>query len=177
MDRRTSIRNLAIISAGAVFLPSCVPDEKKSSLSLKHIKIGGKDEAFLAELSEAILPKTATPGSKDLSAHAFALMMVDDCFSPENQDKFTKGLTGFHEFTEKKFDKAFIKCNPSEKMELLKSIEEKKDIPENTAFFYNSMKRLTIQAFTTSEYYLTKVQVYKLAPGKFYGCVPVNKTS
>jgi Gluconate 2-dehydrogenase subunit 3 len=177
MNRRSGIKTLIIISAGAALLPSCLQDKKKSSLSLKNIKIDDKEEELLSELSETIIPKTDTPGAKDVSAHLFALMMIDDCYPPGSQGKFQKGLTEFEEFTQKKFDKSFTKFTPSERAELLKSIENKNDIPENVAFFYNSMKRLTIQAFTTSEYYLTKVQVYKLVPGKFYGCVPVKKTS
>ncbi|MEO6330073.1 MAG: gluconate 2-dehydrogenase subunit 3 family protein [Ginsengibacter sp.] len=177
MDRRSSIKTLLIFSAGAALLPSCMEEEKRSSLSLKNIKINGKDEELLAELSETIIPKTDTPGAKDISTHLFALMMVDDCYTKENQDKFAKGLKEFEDFTKKKFDKSFVKCTPSERSEILKSIESKKDIPENVASFYNNIKRLTVQAFTTSEYYLTKVQVYKLVPGKFYGCVPVKKAS
>jgi hypothetical protein len=177
MDRRSSIKNLIIISAGAALLPSCLQENKKSSISLKNIKIDGKDEELLSELSETIIPKTDTPGAKDVSAHLFALMMIDDCYVPAGQDKFVKGLKDFEEFSKKKSDKPFVKCTPSQKQEILQSIESKKDIPENVAFFYNTTKRLTVQAFTESKYYLTKVQVYELVPGKFYGCVPVKKAS
>lgn len=177
MNRRSSIKNLIIISAGAALLPSCLQDKKKSSLSLKNIKIDGKDEDILSVLSETIIPKTSAPGAKDVSAHLFALMMIDDCYDPSAQDKFVKGLKAFEELSEKKFNKSFQKCTPSERANLLKSIESKNNIPENVAFFYNTMKRLTIQAFTSSEYYLTKVHVYQLVPGKFYGCVPVKKAS
>jgi len=177
MDRRSSIKNLIIISAGAALLPSCLRENKKPSISLKNIKIDGKDEELLSELSETIIPKTDTPGAKDVSAHLFALMMIDDCYPPDGQDKFVKGLKEFDEFSKKKFNKSFVKCSSTERADILKSIESKKDIPENVAFFYNTTKRLTVQAFTESKYYLTKVQVYELIPGKFYGCVPVKKAS
>jgi Gluconate 2-dehydrogenase subunit 3 len=177
MNRRATIKSLLIISGGAVLLPSCLQDEKKSSLSLKNIKADGKDENLLAEISETIIPKTNTSGAKDVSAHLFALMMVDECFAPADQDKFIKGLKEFDEFSKKKFDKSFVKCSPSERTEVLQSIESKKNIPGNMAFFYTTMKRLTIQAFTSSKYYLTNVHVYQLVPGKFYGCVPVKKAS
>jgi hypothetical protein len=177
MNRRSSIKTLLIISAGAAILPSCLQDKEKSSLSLKNIKINDKEAELLSELSETIIPKTGTPGAKEVSAHLFALMMIDNCYAADDQNKFAKGLEGFEEFTKKKFDKSFLKCTPFERTEILKSVESKKDIPDKVAFFYNTMKRLTIQAFTSSEYYLTKVQVYKLAPGKFYGCVPVKKAS
>jgi len=175
MNRRSGIKTLLIISAGTAFLPSCLQEKKKSSLSFKNIKIDDKDGELLSEFSETIIPTTVTPGAKDVSAHLFALKMIDDCFSPADQDKFQKGLKEFEEFTKNKYDKSFANCTPSERSELLKPFENKNGTTENAAFFYNTMKRLTIQAFTTSEYYLTKVQVYKLVPGKFYGCVPVKK--
>ena len=179
MNRRSGIKTLIIISSRE--LPSCLPvyskTKKKSSLSLKNIKIDDKEEELLSELSETIIPKTNTPGAKDVSAHLFALMMIDDCYPPDGQDKFVNGLKQFDELTKKKFDKSFVKCTPSERTEILKSIESKKDIPENVAFFYSTIKRLTVQAYTSSEYYLTKVHVYQLVPGKFYGCVPVKKAS
>lgn len=177
MNRRSGIKTLLIISAGAALLPSCLQDEKKLSLTLKNIKIDGRDEELLSEVSETIIPKTNTPGAKDVSAHLFALMMIDDCDDPADQDKFVKGLKEFQDFSRKKFDKSFVKCTPAEKGELLKSIESGNTIPENVAFFYSTIKRLTVQAYTSSEYYLTKVHVYQLVPGKFYGCVPVKKAS
>ena len=177
MDRRSGLKALIIISTGAVLIPSCLQDKKKSSLSLKNIKIDAGEEELLSGLSETIIPKTSTPGAGDVSAHLFALLMIDDCFPPDDQDKFQKGLTEFEALTKKKFGNSFTKCTPSERTELLQSIENKNDIHPNVAFFYNTMKMLTIQAFTSSEYYLTKVQVYKLVPGKFYGCIPVKKAS
>ncbi len=177
MDRRASIKTLLIISAGTALMPSCMQEEEKSSVALENIKINRSEENLLAEISETIIPKTDTPGAKDVSAHLFALMMVDDCYPTDSQDKFIKGMKEFKSLSKKKFDKSFEKCTPAERTQILSEIESKKDIPENLDFFYNSIKRLTVQAFTTSEYYLTKVHEYKLVPGKFYGCVPVKKAS
>ncbi len=174
MDRRLSIKTLFIISAGAALLPSCSQNDAKSSLSLKNIRIDGKEETLLAAISKTIIPKTSTPGAGDVSAHLFALMMVDDCYPPDAQDKFLKGMNEFEDFSKKKLNKSFVKSTSAEREELLQSIEDKKEIPGNVASFYNSMRRLTLQAYTTSEYYLTQVQGYKLVPGKFQGCVPVK---
>ena len=177
MDRRSGIKTLLIISTGLALIPSCLQEDKKSSISLKNIQIDGKDEELLSALCDTLIPKTDTPGAKDISAHLFALMMVDDCYPPDSREKFIKGLKGFEELSKKKFNKSFLRTSLEEKSQLLKTIENKNDINENVAFFYNNMKRLTIQAFSSSQYFLTKVQVYQLVPGKFYGCVPVNKSS
>ena len=106
MDRRSSIKTFIIISAGAALLPSCLQDKKKS-LSLKKIKIDDNEEELLSGLSETIIPKTGTPGAGDVSAHLFALMMIDDCFPPDGQDKFQKGLTAFDELSKKKSGNSF----------------------------------------------------------------------
>ncbi len=177
MDRRSSIKTLLIISAGTALLPSCLHEDRKASLLLKNIKINGYDEDLLAEVSETIVPKTNKPGAKDISAHLFALMMIDDCYAPADQDQFVKGLKGFEDFSKKKSNNSFLKCTPSQKKEILQSIESKQGISENIAFFYGTIKKLTIQALTSSQYYLTKVHVYQLVPGKFYGCVPVKQAS
>ena len=177
MDRRLSMKTLLIISAGVAVLPSCLHEEKKTSVSLKKIKIDGNDEELFSNVCETIIPTTDTPGAKDVSALLFALMMIDDCYAPAEQDKFVNGLKGFKEFSKNKFDQSFVKCTPSQKQEILESIETKKDVPDDVAYFYSVTKKLTIQAFTSSKYYLTKVHVYQLVPGKFYGCVPVKNAS
>jgi Gluconate 2-dehydrogenase subunit 3 len=177
MDRRSGIKKLLIISAGVALLPSCLHEEKKTSLSLKNIKIDGRDEELLWEISGTIIPKTDSPGAKDVSAHLFALMMIDDCYAPADQDKFVKGLNDFREFAEKKSGNSFVKCSGSQKKEILQFIESKKGVPDDMAFFYSTTKKLAIQAFTSSQYYLTKVHLYQLVPGKFYGCVPVKQAS
>jgi Gluconate 2-dehydrogenase subunit 3 len=176
MNRRTGIKTLLIISAAATLMPQCLQTKKKT-LPLKNLSINEDEEATLVQLSDDIIPSTGTPGAKDVAAHVFAIMMVDDCFPPVEQKKFQKGLGDFEDLASKKFNRSFSSCQPAERMELLKTIGGKNGITEDATFFYNAVKRLTIQAYTSSEYYLTKVQGYKLVPGRFYGCVPVHKAS
>jgi len=89
-NRRIAIQQLLLIWAGVALLPSCLQNEQKVSIPLKMIRIDPDDESMLAELAETILPKTDTPGAKDLSAHLFALKMVDDCYSKVNQEKYIR---------------------------------------------------------------------------------------
>jgi hypothetical protein len=156
-------------------MPSCIQEKRKASISLKNIVISGNQEDFLADFAEMIIPKTSTPGAKDISSHIFALMMVDDCYAPEVQKKFMNGLNQFESIAKSRFGTSFSKCSQPEKVELLKAMEGKAGIPDETLLFYNSMKRLTIQSFTTSQYYLTNIHVYELVPSRFHGCVAVTK--
>ena len=174
MKRRTAIRNVMIISAGAGLLPSCM-QESNSSIPLKNISVSASEEKMLAELTEVIIPNTNNfIGAKDLKAHEFMLTMIDDCARPEEQKKFTDGLKDFDKLSHDKFGQLFTSYTPDQKRLLLADIEKKKDIPENVLKFYETVKRYTVQSFTSSEKYLLDIRKYKQTPGgDFKGCVPV----
>jgi hypothetical protein len=174
MNRRTAIRNVIIISAGAGLLPCCVQGDK-SGIPLKNISLSGSQEKMLAALTEAIIPQTKNfIGARDLKAHEFVLTMIDDCASPEDQKKFADGLKGFDKLSHDKSGQLFTGYTAEQKHSLLSDIESKKDIPEDVLQFYGTVKRYTVQCFTSSKEYLTGIRKYKMVPGPdFKGCVPV----
>ncbi len=173
-NRRVAIQQLLAIWAGVALLPSCLHTDEKVSVPLKLIHIDPSDETMLAELAETILPKTDTPGAKDLAAHLFALKMVDDCFTKDNQQKYVQGMKDFESYVMKKTGKSFAECNLAERQTTVAELDKQKTATDNMAFFYQSTKKLTVQAYTTCEYYLTKIRGYKMIPGKFQGCVPLK---
>src|SRR5260221_10554467 len=177
MNRRTAIRNVVIISTGSTLLPSCLHNDE-TLFPLKNISLTGSQQDMLAALSETIIPKTKNfIGAKDLKAHEFVMTMVDDCYPPDAQKKFTDGLIQFDKLAKDKLSESFIKADAKEKNELLAAIESKKDIPEDALQFYQKVKGHTVQAFTSSKEYLIDVKHYKIVPGgNFKGCVPVKKS-
>ncbi|MEO5683657.1 MAG: gluconate 2-dehydrogenase subunit 3 family protein [Chitinophagaceae bacterium] len=178
VTRRKAIQQFLFVSAGVAILPACLQDDKsKSAILLKNFQVSGQQEKMLEELTETIIPTTATPGAKAVSAHLFALKMLDDCYKKEDQQQFMKGLTAFDKTAQEKFDQPFLKCNKTQRDTLLAAIDGKKDLPAELAFFYTTAKKLTIQAYTGSRFYLTSVQVYKMIPGKYRGCIPVKNHS
>lgn len=174
VTRRSAIRQLFCISAGALIIPSCMQDKSKSSILLKNISIDANQEKLVAELAETIIPTTSTPGAKDIYAHLFALKMLDDCYKKEDQQKFVKGLEEFQKRSKKELDRSFSEASAPERHSLLGKIEANKDSKDDLTYFYSTVKRLTIQAYTTSQYYMTKVQVYEMVPSRYHGCVPIK---
>jgi Gluconate 2-dehydrogenase subunit 3 len=177
MQRRTVIKQLAFASGALLLIPSCMQSKNETSISLKKIKIDADQEKILAALTETIIPETGSPGAKAVLAHLFVLMMVDDCYTSADQQKFITGLKNFEANTKKQYSKSFINCTAVERELLLTELETKKSGDEELAYFYTTVKKLTIQAFTTSQYFLTEVKEYKLIPGHFSGCVPVKDVS
>ena len=173
VSRRHALRQLACVSIGAVLIPSCMEDKSKSSLLLKHLKVTASDEQMLAELCEIILPKSGTPGAKDIGAHLFVLTMVDDCSNAEQQKSFIKGMEDFTALCKKTTGKALVDCTTEERKKITEAIVASGEHQPELLQFLDSVKRRTIQAYTTSEFFLTKIQVYELVPGRYHGCVPV----
>lgn len=175
MNRRTAIRNVVIISAGAGLLPSCVNDDK-STIVLKNISLTHSQEKMLSALTETIIPQTNNfIGAKDLKSHEFVLTMVDDCLSPEEQKQFQDGLKAFDKLSHDKYGQLFTSYTPEQKKSLLTALESKKDIPEDALKFYQTVKRYTVQSFTSSKDYMTNIRKYKMVPGpNFKGCVKVS---
>lgn len=177
VSRRSLLKNLLIVTGGMLVLPACVQDKSKAGILLNNMEVSADHEALLAEIAETIIPATDTPGAKDLYAHLFALKMVDDLSTKEEQDQFLRGLKEIDALSKKRLDTSFTKATVEQRETLLKSISTDADVSEDVKAFYKKLKGLTIQAYTTSKFYLTEVQPYKLNPGFFKGCEPVKPSN
>ena len=201
MDRRTVIKNLALLIAGATVLPSCVSNSKKSNIHLNHLSITEEQEKLIGDVCETIIPKTDTPGAKDLHLHLFVIKMLDDCYNKEDQQVFMTGMEQFQSMVKAKYDKEFGALDVKDQEALLTNIEvqsnpkaheikpqvvnpkpqehiqkpqKKHDaIPLNA--FYWDLKQQTLFAYTTSQYFMTKQVVYELVPGRWNAHFPVKK--
>jgi len=167
INRRSVIKYFVLISAGTIFLPSCKNDNKKNSAAFKNIPIDEDQQATLAEIAETIIPATDTPGAKEVSAHIFALQMLNDCYDQNDRDKFIKGMKQFEDNVEKKYKKTFTECSVSEREAIVAAANSQMDKEDDDTFFFKTLKQLTVRAYTNSKYYLTNVEVYRLVPGKY----------
>ncbi|MND92526.1 hypothetical protein D3C87_393950 [compost metagenome] len=161
MNRRTAIKQFFIIAGGLTILSSCLNDGG-ASIVLNKLKLSAEDEQFLADLVDVLIPKTDTPGGKDLNLHLFVIKMVDDCESPENQEKFVSGFN--------KLRKQLNLANGKETENKLANLTDKTD--EKT--FFEIFKSRAIQGYMNSEYVMKNKVIYKLIPGPYNGAVKIN---
>jgi hypothetical protein len=173
MKRRIAIRNLVLLSAGAAMLNSCAG---KEAVVYHNIPLTNGQADMLSELAETIIPTTPDfIGAKDLQATEFTLMMIDDMGTPEQHKLFLEGMQNFDEACKTKTGSTFTAASKEQRHAFLATLEdgETRDQAEGIQLFYGAVKHFTIESFTTSEAYLTKVKNYSLIPEKFQGCVPV----
>jgi hypothetical protein len=174
VNRRSAIKQLLYVSAGMALLPACLQHTSRASLTLKNIQVDGDQEKMLAELVETIIPATTTPGAKALSAHLFTLIMMDDCYKKEEQQQWISGLKAFEQASKKLNGRSFLESTTAQREAVLTAMEAGWNNKDDVSFFYRTTKHLTIQAYTSSKYFLTNVNIYELVPARFKGCVPLK---
>lgn len=183
MNRRTVIKNLALVIGGAVLLPSCISHDGTSYVQLKHVNIDEDQQRLIADVAETIIPKTNTPGAKDLNLPAFVLKMIDDCYDKKGQQAFVAGLNAFTSMVKTKYGKGFGGLDVKQREAILADLEKsanaakapKPATPDPITGFYWDVKRQTIFGYTTSQYFMTKQIVYELVPGRYIVHYPVKK--
>lgn len=177
MNRRTVFKHLAVASAAALILPSCVSDPKKVSVALNNLNVNGDEEKMLGDIADVIIPAADTPGARAVQAHLFALIMVDDCLSRGEQEKYLKGMRCFNDALKSLTGRSFSDSSPQVRLEMLTTLEEHRDeLSEDTKFFYNKTRSYIVQGYLSSQHFLTDVKPYQLVPGPvFEGCKPVDQ--
>jgi len=179
MNRRHALRHIALISGGLALIPSCDFSKDDILAAYENLRVTATQKALLASISDSIIPAGEIKGALDLAVPDFILVMVNDCFTKENQEKFTAGLQAFPEYAEKTAGKKFADLSAKEKETFLlqglaltgdETTSEGKLLAQ-VGYFLSSTKRFTIQGYMASEYIQTEIIPYSLIPGEYNGAV------
>jgi hypothetical protein len=174
IDRRTAIRQLALLSACAAVLPSCMGNHSRPDLALNNFTVNGDGQRTIDALTATLIPTTDTPGARQTGASLFIFKMLDDCSSKKDQDNFFKGMKELDEVSRTTTGGTFVEANGVQREAILTGIGGKQFPGDQLNFFYSIARKLTILSYSSSQFFLTKVHVYELVPGRWHGCVPVT---
>jgi gluconate 2-dehydrogenase gamma chain len=184
IDRREALRKTALLMGAAVsasamagILNGC---KSAPDLNYKPVFFNEEQARLVSELSGIILPKTDTPGAKEVGVPNFIDKMLKECYKKEDQERFLTGLTAFEEDAKKTYGDSFIYCKPEDQLALAKktneaAVKEKKENPTAKRPFFLMAKELTMLGYFTSEPGATKVLQYEAVPGSYKGCIPLSE--
>ncbi len=139
---------------------------------------------MISEMTERILPKTKTPGAKDLHIDKFIDKMLKDLLAPEEQTDFLRGMEAFESACVKQYGKKFVDCTTAQQDELLRKMDKEAAklppsvwgirlaAPAPTPFF-RRVKDLTLLGYFTSEQVGMNVLSYDPLPGGYVACLPL----
>lgn len=187
MNRRTAITHVATMLGGAFSAPTLLAmkrweDHQPSENLPAGFSLTENQKLIVAEVAEAIIPKTATPGAKDVGVPAFIVMMLQDCYKTPEHKSFVEGLNKLEK-------KEFLDLNADQRNALLVQVEAD-SVEEMKAYqvqqtkmgdnedreqmaaqakglpFWRLIKELTMLGYFTSEQGIKSSFEYVPIPGK-----------
>ncbi len=173
MKRRAVFSTLGLSALGVGALPSWANAWTPSKINKDSLLLKAAEEDLLADLTEVIIPETSTPGAKTLEISKFIKTMISDVHSKDDQTKFKSGLGKVEEITRVLYGKSYSECSKEQKMHLLQGLNLSSE--KDQKWFFDTVKRLSVQAYTTSEYYMINIAKFEFAPARYYGCVPLTQ--
>lgn len=203
MNRRSAIKNISIgvgitVSSGTLMsvLSGCKSDTSTSTDTSTSDFLNIEDAGFVEEVLDIILPKTDTPGAKDLGIIRYVNAVLKELYETEDQKAFRKGLNYFQDIVKSKSDSEsttdragltavlddWIGTKNEDKRE---EIGELLYTPKNEVAakdqkkyhiyqFLSNVKWLGIRAYFGSEEIGTNHLNYEPVPEKYIGCVPLE---
>lgn len=188
MNRREAIRRVALLMGGAVSAPAILgvlagcKAEPDTAAEWKPVFLTQAQAALVAEVAEIMIPRTNTPGAKDVGIPAFIDKMMKDTYPEDDQQRFIAGLADFEAQAKREHGRAFLDLEPAQRAALVKQVhdpavevERESDLPldERHRPFIITMKELTLLGYFTSEPGATQVLQYRPVPGAYQACVPL----
>lgn len=192
MNRRDAIKSSALFlgyaaTAGAFaqIFTAC-QNEPKAAAGAAGGFFNAEQMELLGEITETILPKTTTPGAKDMNVPAFIDKSVKTLMKPEEQQEWAAGLKKLDDDCKAKTGKSFVQCSPEARSAYLLEIDKTAGAyppsvwgislvanPEPVAFFRH-LKSMTLFGYFTSQKIYTEVLRYDPVPGAYLGCIPLE---
>jgi len=180
MDRREALKRTAWIMGGVVSAPAIMGILKgctaKPTIDWKPVFFSENQGILISQVADIIIPKTDTPGAKDVGVPGFIDLLLKDCYTKADQDEFMAELTAFDEEAKKAYGKAFTELNEEKQTEFVKKTHDEAIAAKaEKRPFILKVKELTMLGFFTSEVGATQVLQYNPVPGSYKGCIPVKE--
>jgi len=137
--------------------------------------------ALVAEVAEIMIPRTDTPGAKDVGIPSFIDLMLKDAYPKEDQARFIAGLKQFDAQAHEQYGRGFMQLDPAQRSALVQTANDSAVAAERSNLgtaplprpFVLMTKELTLLGYFTSQVGATRVLQYNPVPGPFHGCVPL----
>ncbi len=185
MDRREALRRTAMLMGGVVSAPAIMGVlqgcTSKPGIDWKPEFLGEDQASIVTQVAEIIIPRTDTPGAKDVGVPAFIDQMLKEVYSKEDQEYFLSGLKGFNDGAKAEFGDVFSELEEDDQEAYLRKVHAEAVEAENNTEpapkrpFILMMKELTMLGFFTSEAGATQVLQYEAVPGAYKGCLPLSE--
>ncbi len=188
IDRREAIKRVSALLGGAALVggsalwTGCAPkDATVAAGGQAFTPFTTKEIALLDEIADTILPTTKTPGAKAARTGAFMATMVTDCYAPNDQQIFRKGMQAVNDASTASAKTNFMAATPAQRLAVLEALDAEqkaymdKKTGDQPAHAFRMIKELSLLGYFTSEIGYRQAQRYVESPGRYDPCVPYTK--
>ena len=185
MNRREALQQVAWLMGGAISAPAVVGFlngcTAKQEENWKPVFLTPERATLVAEVTEIMIPRTDTPGAKDIGIAALIDQMLKDVYPKTDQDRFVAGLDAFDAQARTEFGSPFLKLGNDKQKDMIRTVTETAMAAERAYVgpapmprpFILMTRELTLLGFFTSQAGANKVLQYNPVPGPYQGCVPL----
>lgn len=210
MKRREALRNTGLLVGlgltsgvvGSTLFQSCKEAQTMDSGIWKPQFIPADLVEMVAEMTETYLPRTETPGAKDVNVHQFLDTAWAVLYPKEESDHIKKGLLEFAENCKTQTGKTFVELTAEERLAHLTAVQDAYDKDMESAGpafwgvpiedkgkqvrqepaerpvvlkpFWHYFKNRTLQGYFTSEEVGENVLTYQSVPGDPIACMDLE---
>jgi hypothetical protein len=168
MNRRQALKATTALVGGVMvtstgIFAACRPGARQE----RPDALTPEDQALIEEVADTLLPTTpSSPGAKAAGAGATINLLLTDCYEPEAQRRVVEGLANIRK-------RGFTSRGRREREQLLREIDVEAQQAGKTHYFA-LVRELALDAYFSSEVGLTQALRYRLTPGRWVGCIPLE---
>ncbi|NJB72152.1 hypothetical protein GGR42_002643 [Saonia flava] len=183
MNRKDFIQRAALLGGTAMVLPIGILQSCEYKPVLRT-ELTDADIPLLDEIGETIVPTTPeSPGAKEAKIGAYMVVMINDCFLPEDQEIILNGINMLDTYCAKQYNSSFERLSSDEKFNVLQGLQEEatalaleqEGMDEPVVHYFDHLKGLTISGYFSSEIGMTIAREYVPIPGKYESVIPYKK--
>ena len=127
IDRREAISRLMKVLGGTFAAPTVAAlmaaCERGGGADVSAATLSPEQKEMVATIADHIIPRTDTPGARDVAAQDFIAQMMERYYPPEHRQAFLTGLSELDDRARDEHDAAFIECTAEQQVALLTALD------------------------------------------------------
>jgi glucoside 3-dehydrogenase (cytochrome c) hitch-hiker subunit len=131
IDRREALRRVALVLGGAISAPAlagllagCEKTVRAPGSAWIPRALSPDQGEMVAVIADRIIPRTDTPGARDVGVHEFIDAMLADYYDAGDRARFIEGLGTLYERALEMCGAEFVRCAPERQIELLTRFDD-----------------------------------------------------
>jgi gluconate 2-dehydrogenase gamma chain len=169
MNRRQAIQSMGLISFHGLYptvLNSFLVQQKTVGTGeRKFLFFTAKEQVFVKEVIDIIIPQTNTKSASDAGVHFFLDQVFASCLTDDQKLLIRQGLS----------DALTQWKNNVDKVQITKALDTKAFSGDENAAWFKTLKQYTMIGYFTSEEGTTKAGDYQKIPDRYVGEISIDE--